>query len=190
MTSEPALAVQMKGITKQFPGVLANDHIDLDVRAGEILALLGENGAGKSTLMSILSGLYQADEGDTFVRGYSHLRCKISRRRQPVNSSSRIAAAAKGAILVKRFLALGRCLAPGFRSSTSQGMPSVSASRSADPSLIKLLAVTKRSWRCSNCSFRRAGFTPSATRSLRVRKQRVHAPDDCQDPVGLERCRP
>jgi simple sugar transport system ATP-binding protein len=63
----PALA--MRGITKQFPGVLANDHIDLDVRPGEILALLGENGAGKSTLMNILYGLLQPDEGEVLIDG-------------------------------------------------------------------------------------------------------------------------
>ncbi len=63
----PALA--MRGITKQFPGVLANDHIDLDVRPGEIHALLGENGAGKSTLMNILYGLIQPDEGEVLVDG-------------------------------------------------------------------------------------------------------------------------
>jgi ABC-type uncharacterized transport system ATPase subunit len=63
----PALA--MHGITKQFPGVLANDHIDLEVRPGEIHALLGENGAGKSTLMNILYGLLQPDEGEVLLGG-------------------------------------------------------------------------------------------------------------------------
>ena len=63
----PALA--MRRITKQFPGVLANDHIDLDVRPGEIHALLGENGAGKSTLMNILYGLIQPDEGEVLIGG-------------------------------------------------------------------------------------------------------------------------
>lgn len=61
--------VSMRGITKQFPGVLANDQVDFEARAGEIHALLGENGAGKTTLMNILYGIYQPDEGEIFVRG-------------------------------------------------------------------------------------------------------------------------
>ncbi len=61
--------VEMKGITKRFPGVLANDDIDFSVGPGEIHALLGENGSGKSTLMSILAGLYRPDRGTILVRG-------------------------------------------------------------------------------------------------------------------------
>ncbi|MDR0838311.1 MAG: ABC transporter ATP-binding protein [Oscillospiraceae bacterium] len=61
--------VEMRGVTKRFPGVVANDDISLKIRRGEIFALLGENGAGKSTLMSMLFGLYEPDEGEIFIRG-------------------------------------------------------------------------------------------------------------------------
>jgi simple sugar transport system ATP-binding protein len=66
---DEAPVLELRGITKQFPGVLANDHIDFDLRRGEVHALLGENGAGKSTLMSILYGLYTADSGEILMDG-------------------------------------------------------------------------------------------------------------------------
>lgn len=62
-------SLEMQGIVKRFPGVLANDDIDFDVKTEEIHALLGENGAGKSTLMKILYGLYQPDDGDIYLNG-------------------------------------------------------------------------------------------------------------------------
>src|SRR6185437_1167370 len=61
--------VEMKHITKRFPGIVANDDVSIGVKKGEIFALLGENGAGKSTLMSMLSGIYEPDEGEIFIRG-------------------------------------------------------------------------------------------------------------------------
>ncbi len=64
-----ATELEMRGITKKFPGVLANDHINLEVEKGEILGLLGENGAGKTTLMNQLYGLYLPDSGEIILRG-------------------------------------------------------------------------------------------------------------------------
>ena len=62
-------AVEMRAIGKRFPGVLANDRVDFDLRVGEIHTLLGENGAGKSTLMNVLAGLYRPEEGTVRVHG-------------------------------------------------------------------------------------------------------------------------
>ena len=67
--TENEYIVEMKHITKRFPGIVANDDVSISVRRGEIFALLGENGAGKSTLMSMLFGMYEPDEGEIWIRG-------------------------------------------------------------------------------------------------------------------------
>lgn len=69
MAASNELAVEMKGITKRFPGVLANDNVNFELKHGEIHALLGENGAGKTTLMNCLYGFWQADEGEIIING-------------------------------------------------------------------------------------------------------------------------
>ncbi|MBU2646171.1 ABC transporter ATP-binding protein [bacterium] len=73
MTLQPKTSpmLEMKGITKRFPGVIANENVHFELRAGEVHTLLGENGAGKSTLMKILYGLYQQDEGEVLLNGES-----------------------------------------------------------------------------------------------------------------------
>jgi general nucleoside transport system ATP-binding protein len=68
-TSTPPAAVRLRGITKRFPGVVANDGVDFEAGAGEVHALLGENGAGKTTLSKILTGLYRPDEGEIELHG-------------------------------------------------------------------------------------------------------------------------
>ncbi len=61
--------IQMRNIVKKFPGVVANDHVNIELFAGEIHALLGENGSGKSTVMSVLAGLYKPDAGEILIDG-------------------------------------------------------------------------------------------------------------------------
>ena len=87
-------AVEMRGIVKRFPGVLANDHVDFDLRPGEIHALLGENGAGKSTLMSVLAGLYKPEAGSILVQG------------QPVHFNSPRDAIARGLGMIHQHFTL------------------------------------------------------------------------------------
>ena len=65
--------IEMKNITKRFPGIVANDSVSIQIKKGEIYALLGENGAGKSTLMSMLFGMYEPDEGEIYIRGLKRL---------------------------------------------------------------------------------------------------------------------
>ena len=73
--------LELRGITKRFPGVLANDKVDITLREGKILALLGENGAGKSTLIKILAGAYSDFDGEIRIQG------QLERPRSPLHAN-------------------------------------------------------------------------------------------------------
>jgi simple sugar transport system ATP-binding protein len=92
--AESPVVLELRGITKRFPGIIANDHVDFDLRRGEVHALLGENGAGKSTLMNILYGLYHPDEGEIRING------------EPVKMSSPREAIARGIGMVHQHFML------------------------------------------------------------------------------------
>ena len=86
-SSAPPPALEAIGVVKRFPGVLANDHVDFELRTGEIHALLGENGAGKSTLMNILAGLYRPDEGEIRLDGkVVHFKSPLDARRAGIET--------------------------------------------------------------------------------------------------------
>ena len=71
MSSNEDLVLQIKGVSKEFPGVKALDDVDLSLKKGEVLALVGENGAGKSTLIKILAGVYTKDAGEVIFENKS-----------------------------------------------------------------------------------------------------------------------
>ena len=79
MQNERPYVVEMKGIRKEFPGMVANDNVNFSLRQGEIHTLLGENGAGKNTLMNILAGLYQPEAGSIKIHGKPVLHYEIGR---------------------------------------------------------------------------------------------------------------
>ena len=82
--SEQPLPLQLKKITKRFPGIIANDRIDFTLEEGEIHTILGENGAGKSTLMNMIAGIYPADSGEMRVFGE---QVNFSNPRQAIEKS-------------------------------------------------------------------------------------------------------
>ena len=152
---ERSLVLEMRHITKRFPGIVANDDIGLDLVEGEVHALLGENGAGKSTLMNILYGLYHPDEGEILIKG------------KPVRLGSPNAAIDAGVGMVhQHFMTAGRgfialaavifgnwrpfgaaaaCLLFGFSSALAQRLPEYSDSAAvlfqALPYVLTLIAV-------------------------------------------------
>jgi simple sugar transport system ATP-binding protein len=125
VTTETPAGLQLRGITKRFGSLVANDHVDLDIRPGEIHCLLGENGAGKSTLMNVLYGLLQPDEGTIHIDGEERI---FSAPKQAMNAG--IGMVHQHFMLVEVFtvaenLVLGRETGPGPVLSISQARAQV-----------------------------------------------------------------
>ena len=82
-------AVEFRHISMEFPGVLANDDVSLDIRKGEVFALVGENGAGKTTLMNILYGIHEPTNGEVYIRGRKVERFSPKHRYEPRAAQAR-----------------------------------------------------------------------------------------------------
>ncbi len=136
-TSSQPVVLALRGITKRFGPLLANDAIDLELRRGEILALLGENGAGKTTLMNILFGHYVADEGDVLVAGETGVL-------EPLEPGSPHAALAAGIGMVHQHFTLAENLT-GLENIVLGTGPSLSLRLSTGPARRKVAELMNRS---------------------------------------------
>ena len=142
-------AVSLRGITKRFPGVVANDGVDFEAAEGEVHALLGENGAGKSTLSNILTGLYRPDEGEIRLYGEPVDFRLAARRARRGDLHGAPALPARPTFTVAENVMLGDHRDEGGASSsiraTSNGASPSSASATGSPSIRAPVSGSSRS---------------------------------------------